>query len=94
MHYLTQNFHSKILLPEVESATAGLDVAPLPQEVEVLQLVTVEVSGDVDLLTPHDDDLLPVEDELGDNGGQTPEHVGAAVNDNGLGCEARHSSEK
>jgi len=79
---------------EVESATAGLDVAPLPQEVEVLQLVTVEVSGDVDLLTPHDDDLLPVEDELGDDGGQTPEHVGAAVNDNGLGCEARHSSEK
>ena len=94
MHYLTQNFHSKILLPEVESATAGLDVAPLPQEVEVLQLVTVEVSRDVNLLTPHDDDLLPVEDELGDDGGQTPEHVGAAVNDNGLGCEARHSSEK
>lgn len=80
-------------LPEVESATAGLDVAPLPQEVEVLQLVTVEVSGDVDLLAPHDDDLLPVEDELGDDGGQTPKHVGAAVNDNSLGCEARHSSE-
>lgn len=82
-----------IWLPEVESATAGLDVAPLPQEVEVLQLVTVEVTGDVDLLASHDDDLLPVEDELGDDGGQTPKHVGAAVNDNSLGCEARHSSE-
>ena len=77
----------------MESATAGLDVTSLPQEVEVLQLVTVEVAGDVDLLAPHDHDLLPVEDELGDDGGQTPEHVGPAVNDNSLGCEARHSSE-
>ena len=29
---------------EVESSTAGLNVAPLSQEVKVLQLVTVEVS--------------------------------------------------
>lgn len=77
----------------MESATAGLNVASLPQEVEVLQLVTVEVARDVDLLAPHDDDLLPVEDELSHDGGETPEHVGPAVNDNSLGCETRHSSE-
>ena len=74
----------------MEGATAGLHVAPLPEEVQVLQLVAVEVSGDVDLLTPHDHDLLPVEDELGDDGGQAPEHVGAAVDNHGLGCESRH----
>ena len=32
--------------PEVEGTTAGLHVAPLLQEVEILQLVAVEVSCD------------------------------------------------
>merc|ERR1712244_92306 len=35
--------------PEVEGATAGLHVATLLQEVEILQLVAVEVSRNVDL---------------------------------------------
>ena len=48
---------------------------------------------DVDLLAPDDDNLLAVEDELGDDGGQTAHHVASAVNNNGLGGEARHSSE-
>ena len=37
---------------EVERSTAGLDVAPLLEEVEVLQLVAVEVSAHVDALAP------------------------------------------
>ena len=49
---------------------------------------------DVDLLAPDDDNLLAVEDELGDDGGQTAHHVASAVNNNGLGGEARHSSER
>ena len=38
----------------MEGATAGLDVAPLPEEVQVLQLVAVEVAAHVDALTPLD----------------------------------------
>ena len=37
---------------EVEGSKAGLDVAPLLQEVEVLQLVAVEVTAHVDALAP------------------------------------------
>ena len=36
----------------MEGSTGRLDVAALPQEVEVLQLVAVEVSAHVDPLTP------------------------------------------
>ena len=95
--------------PEVEGTTAGLHVATLLQEVEILQLVAVEVtckekvSGElqkgfdltrnVDFLTSHDNDLLSVEDEFSNNGSKASIHVASAVNDNGLGCKARHSSE-
>jgi hypothetical protein len=41
----------------VERSTAGLDVAALTQEVQILQLVPVEVAGDIDALRPHNDDL-------------------------------------
>ena len=37
---------------EMEGPTAGLDVAPLLEEVEVLQLVAVEVPAHVDALAP------------------------------------------
>ena len=37
---------------EVEGSTAGLDVAPLLEEVEVLQLVAVEVPAHVEALAP------------------------------------------
>ena len=43
---------------------------PKSQELEVLQLVTVEVAGNVDAFT-HDDDFVAVQYELGDDGGQT-----------------------
>lgn len=37
---------------EVEGPTAGLDTAPLLEEVEVLELIAVEVAGHVDALAP------------------------------------------
>ena len=93
----------------MEGTTAGLHVATLLQEVEILQLVAVEVtctekvSGElqkgfdltrnVDFLTSHDNDLLSVEDEFSNNGSKTSIHVASAVNDDSLGCKARHSSE-
>ena len=51
------------------------------------------LTGDVDLFTSDDNDLLSIEDELGNNGGKTSIHMGSAINNDGLGCEARHSSE-
>ena len=93
----------------MEGTTAGLHVAALLQEVEILQLVAVEVAykellvsvkrvkreltRNVDFLASHDHDLLSIEDELGDNGSKTAVHVASAVNDNSLGCKSRHSSE-
>ncbi len=41
----------------MERSTAGLDVAALAQEVQILQLVPVEVAGDVDALRPHNNHL-------------------------------------
>ena len=52
---------------------------PKSQELEVLQLVTVEVAGHVDAFTPYDYDFVAVQDELGDNGGQTADQMATAV---------------
>merc|ERR1719414_108305 len=76
---------------EMEGASSGQDVAPLLQEVEVLEFVPVEVTGNVDGLRPHNHDLVSVEDELGDNAGQSAEHVAAAINYNCLRRKSRHS---
>ena len=43
---------------------------PKSQKLKVLQLVLVEVAGNVDAFT-HDDDFVAVQYELGDDGGQT-----------------------
>ncbi len=52
--------------------------------VEVLELVSVEVSTDVDALAPDDDDLLTVQDGLGHDGGQTAQKVASSVDDDWL----------
>lgn len=44
-------------------------------------LRTEELAGDVEGLTSHDDDLLTVEQLLGDSAGQTTEEVSFAVDD-------------
>ena len=75
----------------MEGTTFGENIATLPQEVEVLQLVTVEVSGHVDALSSDDHHLVAGEDELGHDGGKTPQHVASAINNNGFRRKARHS---
>jgi hypothetical protein len=47
----------------------------------VLELRAEELAGDVEGLTSHDDDLLTVEQLLGDSAGQTTEEVSFAVDD-------------
>ena len=53
----------------------------------------VILTRNVDLLTSHNNDLLPVEDQFSDDGSETSIHVASAVDDNSLGGKARHSSE-
>lgn len=65
--------------PEVERASGGLDVAAQPQELQVLELVSVEVAAHVDALAPHHDDLVAVQDEFGDDGGQTAHQMATAI---------------
>ena len=68
----------------MEGSPEGLDVAAQAQELEVLELVAVEVSGHLDALRAHDDDLVAVQQELGHYGGEAAHQVAPAVNDDGL----------
>ena len=45
---------------EVEGSTQRFDVASKSQELQVLQLVTVEITAHVDGLTSNDDDFVAV----------------------------------
>ena len=54
----------------------------------------VILTRNVDLLTSHNNDLLPIEDQFGDDGSETSIHVASAIDDNSLGGKSRHSSEK
>ena len=76
--------------PEVERASQGLDVAPQPQELQVLELVAVEVAGHVDALAADDHHLVAVQDELGHDRGQTAHQVAAAVDHHGFRAESWH----
>jgi len=68
----------------MEWTSGGFDVTSKPQELEVLQLVAVEVAGHVDAFTPDDDDFVAVQDELGDDGGQSADQMATAVDNNRL----------
>merc|ERR1719270_447336 len=71
--------------PEVEGTAGRLDVAPQAKESQHFQLVPVEVAGEVDALTTHDDNLVAVEDVLGHDGGQAAQQVTAAIDHHRLG---------
>ena len=64
---------------EVEGSTQRLDVTPQTQKLQVLQLVAVEVSAHVDAFGSDDDNLVTVQDEFGDDGGQTAHQVATAI---------------
>ena len=51
---------------------------------EVLELVTVEVTADADALGADDDDLLTIQDGFSNNGSKTAQKVASPVNDDWL----------
>ena len=57
---ISQNSWSYCSLPEMKWAPQRLDVASKSQELQVLQLVTVEITAHVDGLTSDDDDFVAV----------------------------------
>jgi len=54
---------------------------PLKTLTGIRTLSAEEFSRDVDGLAPHNDDLLAIEELLGDGAGQATEEVAFAVND-------------
>ena len=66
---------------EMDGAMGGFGVHALAEEAEVLHLLADEAAGEGDLLAPDDDDALPGEELLGDDGGQAAEHVVPCVDD-------------
>merc|ERR1740128_708996 len=70
---------------EVERSTLGENVATLSQEVKILQLISVEVSRHIDLLTPDNHHLVAGKNELGYDGSEAAQHMAPAINDNGFG---------
>jgi len=63
----------------MEGSSLGVDQAALAKVIHVLQLVTVEASGDVDPFASHDDDSLPLKERLGDDGSQSSQQVTPSV---------------
>ena len=54
-------------------------------------LVAEEAAGDVDLLTPYNNNLLAAQDLLGYDRGQPTKQMALAVNDDGGRGEGRHA---
>ena len=68
----------------MKRASQRLDVATETQELQVLQLVAVEVTAHVDGLASDDDDLVAVQDEFSDCGGQSAHQMATGINDDRL----------
>lgn len=74
----------------VEGTVTGVGVGTLAQEGQVLKLVTVEGSADVDTLATHSNDLLASQQLLGDSRRQTAQQMSSAINNHLL---LEHSDE-
>lgn len=72
----------------MEGSTGWVDVTTLAEEAHVLQLGTVEVSGDDDLFSSEDDNLVSLEKLLCNDGSQPTEKVVLSVNDD---CSVRQT---
>ena len=53
-------------------------------------LVAEEATRNVNLLTPHNDNLLPAQNLLGDNGCKPAQKMALAINDDGARGEGGH----
>jgi len=63
----------------MEGPSLGVDQATFAKVVHVLQLVTVEASGDVDPFASDNDDSLPLKERLGDDGSQSSQQMTPSV---------------
>ena len=50
----------------MEGSSEGFDVTAKAQELQILQLVTVEVTAHVDTFTSHNNNLVATENEFSD----------------------------
>lgn len=71
--------------PVVERSSLRVDQTTFAKVVHVLKLVAIKASGNVDPLTPDDDDTLPLKEGFSDDGGETAEEMTAAIDDKRLG---------
>lgn len=78
----------------MERSASGVDVATLAEEAHVLQLGAVEVSGDADLLTSDNNNLLSEKDLLGNNRCQATKKMVLSVNDQRLVDQTHVSCKK
>jgi len=65
--------------PVVERSPLRVDQATFAKVVHVLQLVTVEATGDVDAFATDHNDSLSLEESLGDDGRQTAQQMASPV---------------
>lgn len=61
-----------------------LRVHTFAKEPHVLHFLADESTGEANLLASNDDDLLPIEQLLGHDRRQAPQHVVARIDDNAL----------
>lgn len=69
---------------EMERTAGGVDVAALAQIGQILDLVAVEVTGQVQLFAPNDDHFAALQQVLGNNGRQATDQMAATIDDNRL----------
>jgi len=65
---------------EVVWTFAWVGVHSLPQKLQILQLVSVKATGDVDIFASEDDDTLTLKDGLGYERGQTAQKMSPRIN--------------
>lgn len=78
----------------MEGSTAVVGLDTLAEERHVLELVADEGSGDLDLLAADHNDLLSLEELLGNDGGKTTEKVSLAIDDDSLIEREREKKEE
>ena len=80
----------EVVVTELSQAIQFQHFPPFPRLCTCAHLVPEEAARNVDLLAPHHNDFLPIEDLLRDDGGQSSKEVTLAINDDGSRRECGH----
>lgn len=81
----------EVVVPELQSPIYQVQNRPPISPLFITtHFVAEEASGDVDFLTPDDDDFLAGEDLLRDDRGQSTKEVALAIDDDGRRRESGH----